>query len=296
MTETQAETDIVAVDGGDLIVHRFGSGPAVVLALHGITGHGRSFTALARALGEGYTVLAPDLRGRGASRTITGPFSMEAHADDAVAILDQLGHESAVVLGHSMGGFIAVVMAHRSPSRVTQLLLVDGGIPLDLPEAVLAMPIEDITRAVIGPALDRLARTFTSVEEHRAMWRDHPALAPYWDAVIEAYIDADLIGEPPELRPSARADAVLADAASELQGTAITDGLAGLQHPTALIRAERGMFDTDPLYAADHAAAFADTHPDLVEVVTIPDTNHYTIVISERGAAATAAAIDQILG
>ena len=122
----------VEVDGGTLHVGRWGTGRPVVVAAHGITGTHRAFRALAEQLGEEVTLLAPDLRGRGHSNRVGGPFSMAAHADDLVAVLDHVGVQRATIVGHSMGGFVAVVTAHRHPERVERLVLVDGGLPPEL--------------------------------------------------------------------------------------------------------------------------------------------------------------------
>ena len=64
---------------------------------------------------------------------------MAAHADDLVAVLDHFGIGRALLLGHSMGAFVAVVAADRHRDRVDQLVLVDCGLPLDV--APLAGPV-----------------------------------------------------------------------------------------------------------------------------------------------------------
>lgn len=129
-----------------------------MLAAHGITGTHMQFHAIADQLGSDITLIAPDLRGRGRSSEVSGPFSMGTHGDDLAAVLDHVGVDRAVVMGHSMGGFAAVVLAHRHPERVEHLVLVDGGIPLDL-GALADMPTDQLIAAMIGPALERLRMT-----------------------------------------------------------------------------------------------------------------------------------------
>ena len=285
-------SSVVATEGGDLTVWEWGPADGTaVIALHGITAHGRSFRALAGALPD-HRVVAPDLRGRGGSRDITGPFSMAAHADDVARVAEAAGIEQAVVLGHSMGGFAALVTAHRHPSLVSRLVLVDGGLPLALPEALLALPTEDLIAAVIGPALTRLRMTFSSKEEYRAMWREHPALAPDWTPIIESYVDDDLVGEPPELRPGAIEEAVLRDGESELVHDDVERAIAELRVPMTLLPATYGLLaaDAPPLYADDQLEAFAAAHDD-VRIVRVPDVNHYTIMLTERGVQAVAAEV-----
>jgi lipase len=81
----------VEVEGGTLHVGCWGTGRPVVAAAHDITATHRSFRALAEQLGEAVSLLAPDLRGRGRSSRLVGPFSLAAHADDLVAVLDHVG-------------------------------------------------------------------------------------------------------------------------------------------------------------------------------------------------------------
>ena len=277
---TQYDAFDVDVTGGTLHVGRWNAGAdRVLLAAHGLTGSHMNFEALAAQLGNDYTVIAPDLRGRGRSNNITGPFGMAAHADDVRAVLDHAGIERATVLGHSMGGFVAAVTADRHPDRVTNLVFVDGGVPLDLPLPT-DVPIEEVVRNVVGPALDRLRMTFESVDAYLDYWRPHPALADdFNDYVVHSYT-YDLEGEPPKLRPTSNEAAVLEDAASELRSGDVERALEHLSHPVVLVRAERGIFNQVPPLYADPQPGYPDAF--------VPDVNHYTILLSDRGAKAVA--------
>ncbi|MGH7898176.1 MAG: alpha/beta fold hydrolase, partial [Candidatus Binatia bacterium] len=200
----------VRTPDGPLTVGEWGRKGHVLLAAHGVTGTHAEFHALADELGEGFRILAPDLRGRGGSNRIAGPFGMGAHADDLARVLDDAGVAEATLLGHSMGGFVVVVTAHRHSSRVRDLVLVDGGLPPDL-GPLKDLPIEDLLRSIIGPSLDRLRMSFASLEDYYAFWRRHPALSDDWSEYAEAYFAYDLVGTPPDLRSGVREDAVLAD-------------------------------------------------------------------------------------
>src|SRR5690606_30778701 len=127
-----------------------------VLAVHGVTSSHKSWPLVAAAL-DGVRVIAPDLRGRGRSNQLPGPYGMPQHADDLAAVLDAFGADSAVVVGHSMGAFVSVVFSHRPPERVSELVLVDGGLPLAVPEGIAP---DELTKAVLGPAQARLTMTF----------------------------------------------------------------------------------------------------------------------------------------
>lgn len=287
----RCETFDVPVAGGALAVGRWGAGGEVVLAAHGITGNHLHFGALADRLAPGRTLVAPDLRGRGRSSGVGGPFSMTAHADDLVAVLDFLGVEKATVIGHSMGAFAAVVCADLHPGRVRSLVLVDGGLPLEL-GPIAELPTDQLLTALIGPALDRLHRTFESVSAYLDYWRRHPALADDWNSHIENAVVYDLGGRPPTLRSTVRADAVLADAQSESDRDEFTGALSRLSVPVTLLRAERGILNqTPPLYPDSAVAPWLAAMPAL-RSVAVPAVNHYTILLTERGAAAVSAAVE----
>lgn len=117
-----------------LQVHRFGpldapAGPPV-LAVHGVTGHGGRWRALAGAELPDAAVLAPDLRGHGHSPWAP-PWTVERHVADLVAVLDAAGVDRAVVVGHSFGGLLALHLAAAAPERVAALVLLDPAVEID---------------------------------------------------------------------------------------------------------------------------------------------------------------------
>jgi lipase len=288
MSETY-ELVSVPVDGGDLAVGVWNRGAArTVIAFHGISGSHQSWRAVARALPD-VTFVAPDLRGRGRSRELVGPFGMVEHAVDGATVLEHLGIEERVeVLGHSMGGFVAMRFAEFYADRVAKVTLVDGGIPLPLPTDV---PVELLMKQTLGPALARLSQTYPTREAYLEFWRAHPAFANDWTEDVVAYVDYDLVGEEPELRSSASGEAVLGDAAEQGIGTLADRPWDFVAQPIAFLRAQRGMMDgPDGLYAKEYVEEFASWHPNL-HLIEVPDVNHYTIIMKQAGADAVAAAI-----
>jgi pimeloyl-ACP methyl ester carboxylesterase len=257
-------------------------GAPTVLAAHGITANHVSFTAIARRLAGDVTLVAPDLRGRGRSSAITGPFGITVHAEDLLRVLDHLGVERAVVVGHSMGAWVAATAATRHPDRVSAVLLIDGGHPLAAAAAagdLTTVSIDDVLAAVLGPALARLSMTFPDRDAYHAFWRQHPAVGgDYWDDDVVAYVDYDLVGEPPNLHSSVNADAIRADATEQLTVPGISDAAGRLACPTFHLFAARGLLDGDPLY------------PDAPPGEVVADANHYTIVFDgPRGGAGVVA-------
>lgn len=278
----------VSVRGGDLAVGVWGpeDGPAV-LAVHGVTASHLTFPLVAARLPDA-RFIAPDLRGRGRSNGLPGPWGMPQHADDLAAVLDALGVGSAVVLGHSMGAFASLVLAHRHPTRVSSLVLVDGGLPLPTPSGFTD---DEITRATLGPAAERLSMTFESRERYREYWRNHPALTEDWSQVIENYIDYDLVGAEPNLRPSSSYEAVAADSVELRGGESLLAALDALNHRATFISAPRGLMnEVPPLYPAPALEAWAAKLPEM-HIISAHNVNHYTIVLSERGAKVVADAV-----
>ena len=283
----------VPVRGGDLRVGAWsGPGPVrrVVLAAHGITASHRAWAPVAERLAAapGVLVLAPDLRGRGRSADLPGPYGMAGHAEDLAAVLERLAPgRRAVLAGHSMGGFVAVALAARRPDLTAGLVLVDGGIPLTLPPG---WTMDAAARAGLGPAAERLSITFADREDYRAFWRAHPALSDFTPAVAD-YIDYDLRPDGPPWRSSCAPEAMYADHAEQYAGGPVDLDWPGVTGPVTFLRAPRGLLDEPGgLYPPASVADWLAAHP-RVALVEVPGVNHYTITLGPAGAARTAAAI-----
>ncbi|WP_324653364.1 alpha/beta hydrolase [Georgenia sp. H159] len=277
----------VAVDGGTLHAGVWDpDGPVMrtVLAVHGITATHQSWTYLPAAL-PGVRVVAPDLRGRGRSNGLGGPYGMARHADDLAALLSALGTERAAVVGHSMGAFASVVLAHRHPAIVDELVLVDGGLPIDLPRGV---DPDALMEAVLGPAVRRLSMTFPDHAAYRAFWADHPAFGPRLVAELGPYFDYDLEPDGAGWRSSSRIEAVTEDQRELATGSSVIPALESLTVPTRFVHAPRGLLDDAPLYSRDHVTRWENRLPTLT-TTWAGDLNHYTVVMSPHGARLVAA-------
>ncbi|MEU6513669.1 alpha/beta hydrolase [Streptomyces sp. NPDC046978] len=108
----------------------FGGPGQLLLALHGHFGEGRTFTNLARELGDHWRIIAPDQRGHGYSDR-PADFSRNGYIQDAASVLETLGLSNAVVLGHSLGGVNAYQLAARHPRLVRALIIEDIGAEVD---------------------------------------------------------------------------------------------------------------------------------------------------------------------
>ena len=112
--------------GHQVSYRRAGDGPALLL-LHGITDSSATWEGVAPSLAEHFTLIAPDLLGHGESATPRGDYSLGAHASGVRDILTALGIERVTVVGHSLGGGIAMQFAYQFPERTERLVLVSSG-------------------------------------------------------------------------------------------------------------------------------------------------------------------------
>jgi lipase len=290
-TYRTAEVD---VRGGALHTAIWGPDDAAaptILAVHGVTASHKAWPLLAQALPE-VRVIAPDLRGRGRSNMLPAPYGMPAHAEDLGAVLAALTSGPVVVVGHSMGAFASVVLANLFPEQVRSLVLVDGGLPLQVPAG---LSDEEIVTSVLGPAAERLNATFPSREVYRSFWRQHPAFSADWSAHVEEYVDYDLTGQEPFLKPATRYEAMAADTGELHRGASLLKALAELAVNTLVLRAPRGLLnEPDGLYAPGYLDEWAAKIPALT-VREVPDVNHYTIVMGETGAGAVAESVREAL-
>ena len=109
-----------------MIYRTAGSGPPVVL-IHGMVNSSRHWEAVAVRLADRYTVIAPDLIGHGDSATPRGDYSLGAHAAVIRDVLAALGVERSTVVGHSLGGGVAMQFFWQFPQHVERLALVSSG-------------------------------------------------------------------------------------------------------------------------------------------------------------------------
>lgn len=157
----------VTLHGRRMAVRRIGAGP-VVLMIHGLTGSMRTWDGVAASLARHCTVITPDLLGHGTSDPAAGDHSLGAHASSLRDLLEALGHDSVTVVGHSLGGGIAMQLAYQFPQLCDRLVLVSsGGLGTEvspllraaaLPGAELVLPLIAHRRVIeAGRTVGRLA-------------------------------------------------------------------------------------------------------------------------------------------
>ena len=121
-----ATTRWTKVHGHDVAYRQAGEGPLLVM-IHGIAGSSGTWVPVMPLLAERYTVIAPDLLGHGESAKPRGDYSLGAYASGVRDLLGVLGHERATVVGHSLGGGVAMQFAYQFPQMAERLVLVCSG-------------------------------------------------------------------------------------------------------------------------------------------------------------------------
>ncbi|MFZ0835030.1 MAG: alpha/beta hydrolase [Mycobacterium sp.] len=192
----------------DLHVHRYGpAGPIRVLALHGLTGHGKRWQPFATRHLADVAVAAPDLLGHGRS-SWDAPWTIEANAQALAALIDSDGGRPVVVVGHSFGGAIALNLSAARPDLVDALVLLDPAAGLagarvrEIAQEMLASP--DYTDRDEARA-DKVSGSWGEVpvdeleaelDEHlvpwpggRVGWRmSLPAMMSYWSELARPIV------------------------------------------------------------------------------------------------------------
>jgi pimeloyl-ACP methyl ester carboxylesterase len=286
MKPAREDLDVRLADGR-LRVARWGSGPRTALAVHGITASSASWQPVARELPAGWSLFTPDLRGRGHSAGLAGPYGLDRHVADIVAAVERLGLEQPVLAGHSLGAYIALLAATRHPDTFGGLLLVDGGLPLPMPDG--ADP-DQVIAATLGPALSRLRQTFPTAEAYVDFWRAHPALKTAWNDDMDDYVHYDLTGTGGALRSRVLEEAVRADSRDLLTGGDMFGAaLRALNSPVRVLTAPAGLFGEPPgMLPPDLCKEWAARAP-MVRIEEVPGANHYTLLLDPAHAATVAA-------
>jgi len=122
---TSWTTGFCKVNGINIYYLRTGGGKPPLVLLHGLTGNGACWTPLARSLENEYDVVMPDARGHGNSSTPLHGYRYEDQAADVIELIRGLGLSAPILLGHSMGGMTAAVVASLDIEIIRGVILVD---------------------------------------------------------------------------------------------------------------------------------------------------------------------------
>ncbi len=263
----------LAVNGINLHYVTWGefTGPErAVLLVHGLTASSQEWGLVGPALAEqGWYAIAPDLRGRGLSEKPTHGYGIPYHVNDLLALCDALSLPTVRFIGHSLGALIGVFFTAIHPLRASKLVLIDAGGKIP-PDALQA----------IGASLSRLGQVYPSLDAYLETRRQSPIHD--WNPLWEAYYRYDA-QEQPDGTVTSRVSKTAIDEEIVVNATINPDILLPrILAPTLILRAALGTLAPDRgfILTAEEAERVQGIIPG-ARLVTIPETNHYTIVVSE---------------
>ena len=241
-----------------------------VLLAHGLTASSQEWGLVGPALAEqGWYAIAPDLRGRGLSEKPLHGYGIPYHVNDLLALCDALSLPTVQFIGHSLGALIGVFFTAIHPLRTSKLVLIDAGGKIP-PDALQA----------IGASLSRLGQVYPSLDAYLETRRQSPIHD--WNPLWEAYYRYDA-QEQPDGTVTSRVSKTAIDEEIVVNATMNPDILLPrILAPTLILRAALGTLAADRgfILTAEEAERVQGIIPG-ARLVTIPETNHYTIVVSE---------------
>jgi 3-oxoadipate enol-lactonase len=233
-----------------------------VVFLHGYPLSGAIWQPVFELLDGSYRLIAPDLRGHGSTQAPPGVYSMELIASDVTALMDILGIEKAVMVGHSMGGYAAMAFARLYPARLAGLGLIATRAGADTPE---------VRSDRLGTAQEVLQKGVESVADSM------PARLTAVPALIASVSELILQMEPQGIAGALRGMAERADSMAILKT---------LQVPAMVIAGDR-----DRIVPLEEARQMAALIPDC-RLVTVSGAGHLPML---ENAEETAVAIKGLL-
>jgi pimeloyl-ACP methyl ester carboxylesterase len=245
-------------------------GPAII-CIHGLTSNAFHFQAFADELAPDHRVIAYDLRGRGDSDKPEEGYSIPIHAEDLAELIDELGLQRPIIMGHSLGALIALYFAAHYPDRLSKLVLVDAGAPLPW-----KTPQEQ--PAWLTASINRLGTLVPSYTEYVNRLKAVPFLGPYWNEYTDIYFEHDTFSESDgSVAAKAYREGILEEGSRFNEGSP-AEQWANVHVPTLLLRAGLGMFSDNDQLLSEEAAKMAHSSIANCRYVNYPNLNHYTIL------------------
>lgn len=262
-------------DGVKINLAKWAGSLGPILCVHGITANCRCWDVLANILAPEYRVLAMDLRGRGRSEKPDKGYSLETHLRDMNGLMDDLGIDRTVVMGHSLGAFIGLAFAAQYPERVDRLILVDGGGDLSQ---------EQIDQVFVGikPALDRLQHVFPSVETYLETMQQAPFIQP-WSPATETYFRYEIETTDDGVRTNIQPSHITEEVGN-IRQVKFAAFYPQVQCPVLILRAPLGLLsENDILLPEDVIERMIREIPD-ARRFDVNGMNHYGIVFQPHEA------------
>lgn len=260
---------LLEINNRTIQIHDSGEGnKGTILGIHGLTGNSLQLSFYEQYYNKDFRFITMDLYGRGNSKA-NGDFNdIFQHAKDVQAIIEKLDLENIILMGYSMGGFIASIVASES-NKVKSLILLDG-----------AATMSEYQRPIVEPSLGRLSKHFNSAEE-------------YIDEVAEGYktfgIDksneieqvlAYEIEDKGEYWENKASEIIVRQDWESFWEFSPKEVGPKITQPVLLVQASGEIGSNPPLFLPEHYEETISFYPDIEVVVS--DSNHYTMVFQKR--------------
>ncbi len=258
-----ATVQLLPWHGRHLAVRRAGTGPSIVL-IHGMAGSLTTWDPVFEGLARHHDVIAVDLPGHGESSRLRGDFSLGSLAASVRDILDALEVKAATIVGHSLGGGIAMQFMYQFPERCERLILVSsGGLGREVTPMLRALTVPGAGLALAGGARLQRQRHVAAVGRFA-----RPLAARVWNDLPYMMRQMATLDDPETRRSFLATINAVIDLGG--QGINATDRLhlaAGL--PTLIVWGE-----SDRMIPIAHGRAAADVVPHS-RFEPIPGAGHY---------------------
>ena len=261
-------------DGVEIQIAQWEGEDNAILCIHGITANCRCWDVIADALSPSHRVLAMVLRGRGLSEAPSAGYSMVHHCRDILAVLDDLGLERVVLMGHSLGAFISVVFGAKYPERVDSIILVDGGGKLSENQIVKVF-------SGIKPSLDRLGKVFPSFETYLDFMKEAPFIKN-WSQALETYYQYEVEEISGGVRTNINPDHIEEERVN-LGKVDISLSYGKISCPVLILRATEGMLALDDVLLPEDVTQRMVREIANARRVDVNGTNHYSIIFEPNG-------------
>jgi pimeloyl-ACP methyl ester carboxylesterase len=250
---------------------QFSQPERAVLLVHGLTHNHLIWSELGPHLAKnGWYLIAPDLRGRGWSDKPPHGFGIPYHVNDLLVLCDSLGLPRVHFVGHSLGALIGYFFAAVYPHRLNRFVAVDAG-------GRASPHILDILQSV----LERLGRVYPSLDAYLQNIQEVSSAVHPWDDFWERFYrsDAEVQRDGTVILRASKAaieEEMIVNAAINIDML-----LPAIKAPTLIMRAGQGTRQPDWFVLSREEA---ERMQELIKgstVEMIPDSNHYTIILSE---------------
>lgn len=245
-----------------------GNNDTLLIFIHGLTGNYLQMHHFQEYFKNSYDTLSYDLSGRGDSSIQKSPSNVHQHTEDLLQLLDSLDYDKFIIVGYSMGGYIALDAAAQS-DKVQKVVLLDGG----------GVANEDTSNLVL-PSLGRLEKTFDTAEDYLDMMKQsYGSLGVEWSAVTDQVIEHEIHEVDGNIRPKSDYALTRQDFESfyDYPHSKIYENV---NVPVLLIICTGPIKDNTPLFSKDGYQLMIDTVADIKS--TDYALNHYEIVFNNN--------------